>query len=87
MKTRSRWRLQRLRSEPRVCLRKIQNKEEEPFLKIASSGTVAKALESLGELYEILDHRLLLTEAIIEIFLENSCTFYDRQIILLNIVF
>ena len=30
--------------------------------------------------------RLLLTEAAIEIFPENTCTFYDRQIILLNIV-
>ena len=74
-------------SELRSCLRKIQNKEEEPFLKIASLGTVARALESLSELYEILDHRLLLTEAIIEIFLENSCKFYDRHIVLLNIVF
>ena len=47
---------------------------------------VARILESLGELSKILDHRLTLTEAAIEIFLENSYTFYDRQIILPNIV-
>ena len=37
-------------------------------------------------LYKIVDHRLLLREVAIEAFLENSCTFYDREIILLNIV-
>ena len=30
--------------------------------------------------------RLLLTEAAIEMFLENNRTFYDRQIMLLNTV-
>ena len=30
--------------------------------------------------------RLLLKEAAIEMFLENSCTFYDRQIVLVNII-
>ena len=74
-------------SEPRICLREGQNKEKEPFLKIASWGALARALESLGQLYKILDHRLLLTKAVIEMFLENSCTLYDRQITLLNIVF
>ena len=33
---------------------------------------VARILESLGELSQILDHRLTLTEASIEIFPENS---------------
>ena len=47
---------------------------------------VAKILESLGELSKILVHKLSLTEAVTEMFLENSCTFYDREIILLNIV-
>ena len=43
-------------------------------------------MESLGELSQILDHRLTLTVAAIGIFLENSYTFYDRQIMLPNIV-
>ena len=30
-------RLKRLRSEPRICLRKTQNKKEEPFFKIFPS--------------------------------------------------
>ena len=30
--------------------------------------------------------RLLLTEAAVEMFLENSCMFYDRQVMLLSIV-
>ena len=84
--TRSQGELNRLRSEPRTCLRENQNKEREPFLKIASSGTLARVLESLGELYKTFDHRILLAEAAIETLLENSCAFYDRQIILLNIV-
>ena len=62
-------------------------------LKIASSGAfsgnasliVVRVLESLSELSKILDHRRLLTEAAMEMFLENSCMFYERQIILLNI--
>ena len=33
-----------------------------------------------------LEHRLSLTETAIEMFLENGCTFYDRQITLLHIV-
>ena len=49
---------------------------------------IATILESLGELPKILDHRPLLTEVAIEIFLENSCTLYEnRQFMLLNIVF
>ena len=47
---------------------------------------LARILESLGELSQILDLRLTIAEVAIEIFLENSCTFYDRQIILTNIV-
>ena len=47
---------------------------------------VARILKRLGELPQILDHRLTLTEAAIEKFLENSYTFYDRQIILPRIV-
>ena len=35
---------------------------------------------------KILDHRHPLTEAAIELFLENGYTFYGRQIMLLNIV-
>ena len=34
--TRSRWRLRRLRFEPTSRLRENQNKEKEPFFKIAS---------------------------------------------------
>ena len=47
---------------------------------------ITRILESLGNLCQILDHRLTLTEAAIKIFLENSYLFYDRQIILPNIV-
>ena len=47
---------------------------------------VAGILESLGELSQILNHRLTLKEAAKEEFLENSYTFYVRQIILPNIV-
>ena len=47
---------------------------------------VARILESLGKLSQIVDYRLTLTEPAIEIFLENSYTFYGRQIILPNIV-
>ena len=38
-------------SEPRICLREGQNKEKEPFLKVASWGALERALESLGQLY------------------------------------
>ena len=48
---------------------------------------VAKILESLGELFKILDYRPLLTEVAIEMFLEKNRTFYDRQIVLFDIVF
>ena len=75
-----------MRSEPWICLRKNQNKEKEPFLKIASLGTLARVLKSLGVLYKILDLRVLVTETAIEMFLENGSTFYNSQIILLNIV-
>ena len=44
-----------------------------------------RVLKSLSELCKVLDE-ILLTEAAIEMFLENSRTFYERQIILLNIV-
>ena len=47
---------------------------------------MARVLDSLGELSKVLDHRHFLGETAIEMFLENSCTFYGRQIILLNIV-
>ena len=47
--TRSRWRLKRLRSEPRICLIENQNKEKEPFLKIASSGAFSCNALSLQE--------------------------------------
>ena len=39
---------------------------------------------SLDELAKILDRKLLLTETEIEMFLENSCTFYEGQIKLLK---
>ena len=45
---------------------------------------IARILERLGELSKPLHHRLSPTEAAIEVFLENSCTFYDKQIILLS---
>ena len=63
--TRSWWRLKHLRSEPIISLRENQNKEKETFLKTASSGTLPRVLENLGELYKILDHRLLLEEVVI----------------------
>ena len=47
---------------------------------------IARILESIGELSKILDHRVSLIEAALEEFLENVRTFYDRQIVLLNIV-
>ena len=71
--------IKRLRSELRICLSENQNKEKKPFLKIASSETLARVLESLGELYKVLDCRLLLTKAVIEMFLESSCTFHNKQ--------
>ena len=43
-------------------------------------------MESLGELSKTLDHSFSLTRAAIEMFLENGCTFYERQIILFIIV-
>ena len=46
---------------------------------------VARISESLGELSQILDHRRTLKEAAKEEFIENSYTFYVRQIILPNI--
>ena len=51
-----------------------------------NASVVARILESLGELSQILDLRRTLTEAPIEIFLENSYTFYGRQVILPNTV-
>ena len=39
-----------------------------------------------GKNFRELDHRLSLTEAAIEMFLENSCMLYDTQIVPLNIV-
>ena len=43
-----------------------------------------KISESLCDLYKILDHRLLLTEAFIVMFRKNSCTLaVGRQIVLL----
>ena len=81
--TRSPWRLKFLRSEPWICPTENQNNRKAPFLKIASSGRI---LESVGELSKIHGHSFSLAEAVIEMFLENGCTFYDRQIILLNIV-
>ena len=39
---------------------------------------------SLDELAKILDRKFLLTETEIEMFLQNSCTFYEGQIILLK---
>ena len=57
--------LKHLRSEPIISLTENQNKEKETFLKTASSGTLPRVLESLGELYKILDHRLLLEEVVI----------------------
>ena len=82
----------RLRSEPRIFLGENQNKQKQTFLKMLHQEhflvmlDLEKISESLGELYKILYHRLLLTEAFIEMFRKNSCTFYGRQIVLLIIV-
>ena len=46
----------------------------------------SKNFESLGELSQILDHRLTLKETAKEKFLKSGYTFYVRQIILPNIV-
>ena len=51
-----------------------------------SRFVVVRILESLGELSQILDHRLTLTEAAIEIYHEYNYTFCERQIIMPNIV-
>ena len=51
-----------------------------------NASFVARILESLGELSQILDHRLTLKEAVKKEFLENSYMLYVRQIILPNIV-
>ena len=83
--TRSRWRLTSLCSEPRICFRENQNKEKEPFLKVALSEHFFVMLHR-GKNFRELHHRLSLTEAAIEIFFENSCMLYDTQIIPLNIV-
>ena len=63
-----------MRSEPRICLREYQTKRKVPFLNIVLSGI-------LGELSKSFHHRLLLTEAAIEIFLENGCTFSEYYLI------
>ena len=42
--------------------------------------------KNFRELRKVLDHRFSYTEAAIEMFFENDCTFYDKQIILLNTV-
>ena len=73
-------------SELKICLRENQKKRKAPFLNFFQCFIVARVLGRLGELSKILDNRLSLTEAVIEIFYENGCTFYDRQIILFNIV-
>ena len=69
-------------SEPKICLRENQKKRKAPFLNFFQCFIVARVLGRLGELSKILDNRLSLTEAVIDIFYENGCTFYDRQIIL-----
>ena len=59
---------------------------QEHFLVILHHFIITRILESLSVLSKFLDHRFSLTEAAIEVFLENSYTCCDRQIILLNIV-
>ena len=44
----------------------------------------SKSFRRLSELSKIHDQRLLLTEAAMVMFLEKSCTFYDRKFILVN---
>ena len=78
-----------MRSEPGIYLRGNQNRGKVSFLKITPSENLfchASSLGELGELSKILDRKHFLTEAAIEMFLENSCTFYGRQIIPLKIV-
>ena len=96
--TESQWRRKRLHSELRICLGENQNKRknfsekflhQEHFLVMLHPIKNFRELRwvlqnSYEELSKILDHRLLLTEAAIEIILENICTFYDRQILLLK---
>ena len=72
-------------SEPRICFRENQSKEKETFFKVALSGKFLVMLHC-GKNFSELDHSLSLTEAAIEMFLENNCMLYDTQIIPLNIV-
>ena len=69
-------------SEPRICFRENQNKEQELFFKVALSGKFfCNASSWRGKNFRELDHRLSLTEAATEMFLENTRMLYDTQII------
>ena len=65
-----------MRSEPIICSRENQNKVKEQVL--LQCFIVARFLESLTQTFT---HRISHM-----IFLENSCSLYDRQIIPFNIV-
>ena len=58
-------------SEPRICFRENQSKEKETFFKVALSGKFLVMLHC-GKNFSELDHSLSLTEAAIEMFLENN---------------
>ena len=74
-----------MRSEPRFCFIKNQNKEKKLFLKVASWGKLFCNASSCQEFWEV-DHGLSFSEATLDIFLEKSGTFCDKQITLLSIV-
>ena len=67
-KTRTRWRLKHLRSEPGICLTENQNNEKELFIKIVLSRTFLVTLHHGKS------------------FWEPRTAFYDRQMILFDIV-
>ena len=73
-----------MRYEPRICFRERQNKVE-AFLKLLYQEIFLVMLYCHKNFRE-LDPKPSLTEAVIEMFLENSCTLYDTQNIPLNIV-
>ena len=64
---------------------KIKIKRKNLFKKLFHRKSFFALLHG-GKNFRVLDHRLSITEAAIEMLPENSCTFYDRRTILVNIV-
>ena len=83
----------KLTTKSQWWLKRKAKYRERTFLKNCSIRNIflqcfiaVRVLESVGDISKILDHKLLLTETDTKMLLENSCTFYDRQIIPPNII-